>query len=174
MRRRRAGRRATAAAVLAVALGVPWPSARAAGPTDIVRVDEVIGAPRALFGRTETAVRAALGEPQAAEAGAVASYRDPVRLLPARRLVYPGLVIELLGSTGRVRRVRVDAPGRGLPYGLDVGVPGEVVERILGEAQEQADRHLMYLYSDGFPDTVHFHLRDGRVWRIEWNYGSAE
>jgi hypothetical protein len=55
-----------------------------------------------------------------------------------------------------------------------VGSPREEVERVLGEPQEAADGHLMYLYSDGYPDTVHFLLRDGRVRGIEWNLGSAE
>jgi hypothetical protein len=48
------------------------------------------------------------------------------------------------------------------------------VEGLLGEPQEADDSHLMYLYSDGYPDTVHFHLRSGRVREIEWNFGSAE
>jgi hypothetical protein len=88
-------------------------------------------------------------------------------------LSYPGLVIEVL-ETGRLRRVRIAAPGRGLPFGLDVGSPREEIERVLGEPQEATDGHLMYLYSDGYPETVHFHLRDGRVRGIEWNFGSAE
>ena len=41
-------------------------------------------------------------------------------------------------------------------------------------SQETDDGHLMYLYSDGYPDTVHFQLREGRVRGIEWNFGSAE
>jgi hypothetical protein len=148
-------------------------AARAAGPTDIVRVDDYIGAPRALFGRSGAEVERALGVPLQAEPGAVATYRDPAVFRSTQQLSYPGLVIDLL-DTGRVRRVRIGAPGRGLPFGLDVGSPREDVERVLGEAQAAANGHLMYLYSDGYPDTVHFHLRDGRVRAIEWNFGSAE
>jgi hypothetical protein len=103
----------------------------------------------------------------------VPSFRDAAVFRPVRRLVYPGLVIEVLDA-GRLRRVRIGAPGRGLPFGLDVGSQREEVERVLGEPQEAADGHLMYLYSDGYPDTVHFLLRDGRVRGIEWNLGSAE
>jgi hypothetical protein len=148
-------------------------AAGAVGPTDIVRVDDYIGAPHALFGRTGTDVERALGPPGATEPGRVPSFRDAAVFRTARRLVYPGLVIEVL-ETGRLRRVRIGVPGRGLPFGLDVGTPREEIERVLGEPQEAADSHLMYLYSDGFPETVHFHLRDGRVRVIEWNFGSAE
>ena len=148
-------------------------AAGAAGPTDIVRVDDYIGAPRALFGRTVADVEWTLGPPLQAEAGAVSTYRDPTVFRPTRRLSYPGLVIDVL-ETGRIRRVRIGAPGRGLPFGLDVGSPREEVERVLGEPQEAADSHVMYLYSDGYPDTVHFQLRAGRVRGIEWNFGSAE
>jgi hypothetical protein len=148
-------------------------AAGAVGPTDIVRVDDYIGAPRVLFGRTGAEVERALGPPVDTQPGAVASYLDPADLRPTRRLTYPGLVIDVLG-TGRIRRVRIAAPGRGLPFGLDVGSPRDEVERILGEPQEATTSVLMYLYSDGFPETVHFHLRDGRVRGIEWNLGSAE
>ena len=115
----------------------------------------------------------ALGRALATEPGAVATYRDPAVFRATRRLSYPGVVVDVLES-GKVRRVRVAAPGRGLPFGLDVGSPREDVERVLGEPQAASDAELMYLYSDGFPETVHFHLRDGRVRAIEWNYGSAE
>jgi hypothetical protein len=147
--------------------------AGAAGPTDIVRVDDYIGAPRALFGRTGADVERVLGPPGTMEAGRVASFRDAAVFRPVRQLSYPGLVIEVL-ETGHLRRVRIGAPGRGLPFGLDVGSRREEIERVLGEPQEAADGHLMYLYSDGYPETVHFHLRDGRVRGIEWNFGSAE
>jgi hypothetical protein len=103
----------------------------------------------------------------------VASYRDAAVFRATRRLSYPGLVIDVLAS-GRVRRVRISTPGRGLPFGLDVGTEQVEVEGLLGEPQEADDSHLMYLYSDGYPDTVHFHLRSGRVREIEWNFGSAE
>ena len=148
-------------------------AARAVGPTDIVRVDDYIGAPHTLFGRTGADVERTLGPPGATEPGRVASFRDVAVFRTARRLVYPGLVIEVL-ETGRLRRVRIGAPGRGLPFALDVGSTRAEIERVLGEPQEATDSHLMYLYSDGYPDTVHFHLRDGRVRAIEWNFGSAE
>jgi len=32
------------------------------------------------------------------------------------------------------------------------------------------DGRYLYLYSDGYPDTVEFYFRDGHVRRIEWNY----
>jgi hypothetical protein len=147
--------------------------AGAMGPTDIVRVDDYIGAPRALFGRTGADVERTLGPPLTAEAGRVPSFRDVAVFRAVRRLSYPGLVIEAL-ETGPLRRVRIAAPGRGLPFGLDVGSPREEIERVLGEPQEAADSHVMYIYSDGYPETVHFHLRDGRVRGIEWNFGSAE
>ena len=136
-------------------------------------MDDFIGAPRVLFGRTREQVERGLGPPLAVDAGAVPSYRDPTVFRATRRLSYPGLVIDVL-DTGRVRRVRIDRPGLGLPLGLDVGSPHDEVERVLGEPQQAEDRHLMYVYSDGYPDTVHFHLRDGRVGAIEWNYGSTE
>jgi hypothetical protein len=155
-------------------LAPPAPAvAWAAPPTDIVRVDDYIGAPRVLFGRTGAEVERTLGAPLRAEAGAVSSYRDVAVFRSTRRLSYPGLVIDVL-ETGRLRRVRIGTSGWGLPFGLDVGSAREEIERVLGEAQETADSHLMYLYSDGYPETVHFHLRDGRVRGIEWNFGSAE
>ena len=148
-------------------------AAGAVGPTDIVRVDDYIGAPRVLFGRTGPDVERKLGPPPEAQPGAVASYLDPADLRPTRRLTYPGLAVDVL-TTGKVRRVRIATPGWGLPFGLEVGSSREEVERVLGEPQEATDRYLMYLYSDGFPETVHFHLRDGGVRGIEWNFGSAE
>jgi len=164
--RRLAASLASLAALGALAAG-------AVGPTDIVRVDDYIGAPRALFGRSGADVERTLGPPLTAEAARVASYRDATVFRATRRLAYPGLVIDVLEG-GRVRRVRISAPGRGLPFGLDVGTERVEVERLLGEPQEADDSHLMYLYSDGYPDTVHFHLRSARVREIEWNFGSAE
>jgi hypothetical protein len=148
-------------------------STGAVGPTDIVRVDDYIGAPRGLFGRDGAEVERALGPPLRTEPGAVASYRDPAVFRATRRLSYPGLVVDVLES-GKVLRVRITVPGRGLPFGLDVGSAREDVERVLGEPQAADNNQLMYLYSDGFPETVHFHLRDGCVRAIEWSYGSAE
>jgi hypothetical protein len=162
---------------LLLALSALWAlglaAAGAPGPTDIVRVDDYIGAPRVLFGRTGAEVERILGLPAQVEAGAVSTYQNPAVFRSTRRLSYLGLVIDVL-DTGRIRRVRIAAPGRGLPFGLDVGSPRQEVERVLGAPQEAEDSHLMYLYSDGYPDTVHFHLRDGHVRGIEWNFGSAE
>jgi hypothetical protein len=84
--------------------------AGAADPTDMVRVDDYIGAPRALFGRADIEVERTLSPPRETESGRVPSFRDPVDFRPARRLFYPGLVIEVL-ETGRLRRVRIGAPG---------------------------------------------------------------
>jgi hypothetical protein len=166
-------RRLPALAGLAAVVVSGLAAAGTVGRTDIVRVDDYIGAPRALFGRTGSEVERMLGPPADTQPGAVASYLNPADLRPTRRLTYPGLVIDVL-ATGRVRRVRIGAPGRGLPFGLDIGSRREDVERVLGEPQEATDGYLMYLYSDGFPETVHFHLRDGGVRAIEWNFGSAE
>ena len=168
-----ASRRLPALAGLAVLLVGGLAGAGAVGPTDIVRVDDYIGAPRALFGRTAPEVERRLGPPLDAQPGAVASYLDPADLRPTRKLTYSGLVIDVL-ATGKVRRIRIATPGWGLPFGLDIGSSRDEVERVLGEPQEATDRYLMYLYSDGFPETVHFHLRDGGVRGIEWNFGSAE
>jgi hypothetical protein len=168
-----ASRRLPALVGLAGLVAGSFAPAGMAGPTDIVRVDDYIGAPRALFGRTGTEVERSLGPPLDTQPGAVASYLDPADLRPTRRLTYPGLVIDVL-ATGKVRRVRIAAPGRGLPFNLDIGSSREEVERVLGEPQEATDGYLMYLYSDGFPETVHFHLRNGGVRGIEWNFGSAE
>lgn len=159
-------------ALVAVA-GLLAGSAWASGPTDIVRVDDFIGAPRAMFGRTGPQVEHALGPPVAVERGAVASYRDPAVFRAARRLSYQGLVIDVL-DTGAVRRVRVQRAGLGWPLGLDIGSAREDVERVLGEPTQAEGADLMYLYSDGYPDTVHFHFQNGQVRQIEWNYGSAE
>jgi hypothetical protein len=89
-------------------------------------------------------------------------------------LAYPGLVVEV--SDGRIRRVRMTAtkhePGGpwGLPFGIAPGVARREVEAVLGEAQETTDSLALYVYSDAYPDTVIFHFRDDRVYRIEWTY----
>jgi hypothetical protein len=33
---------------------------------------------------------------------------------------------------------------------------------------------VLYLYSDGYPNTVEFYFTDGRVRRIEWLYAPAD
>jgi hypothetical protein len=157
------GRRALIPALLAALLG---PTA-AAGPTRIERVDLLVDAPYALFGRTRAEVEARLGPPVRA------SSRPVVRPgVPGARAVeeleYAGLVIET--SDGRVRRIRMTVSGHVLPFGVAIGTPRGQVEDILGEPQQATDTLSLYLYSDGYPDTVTFHFRDGRVHRIEWTY----
>jgi len=86
-------------------LAPPAPAvAWAAPPTDIVHVDDYIGAPRVLFGRTGAEVERTLGPPLRAEAGAVSSYRDVAVFRSTRRLSYPGLVIDVLGGGSGDRR----------------------------------------------------------------------
>src|SRR5207248_9597362 len=83
----------------AATLRRPAARAEAIGPTVITRVDDLIDAPRTLFGRTRAQVEGTLGEPQ-----------------------------------------------------------------------ELTEGRYLYLYSDGYPDTVEVYFRDHRVYRIEWNY----
>src|SRR5262245_7909560 len=91
-----------------VSVGALGSVAGAVGPTDIVRVDDYIGAPRALFGRTGADAERALGPPLRTDAGAVSSYRDPAVFRATRRLSYPGLVIDVLEKIGRAScRARV-------------------------------------------------------------------
>ncbi|HZS34352.1 MAG TPA: hypothetical protein VFC42_13345 [Methylomirabilota bacterium] len=149
------------------------PASGAAGPFDIVRVDEFIGAARGLLGRTTADVERRLGPPRTVTPGAVPTYRDRRVFRVTRRLSYDGVTVEVL-DTGRVRRVHLERAGLGLPLGLDVGAAREDVLRVLGEPTQADAGQLLYLYSDGFPDTVRFELRDGRVRAIQWDYGSAE
>jgi hypothetical protein len=149
-----------AALILVTGLGGLGAPAAAVGPTDIARVDEYIDAPRALFGRTRDEVERRLGTPTdvrpATGAGTV-------------RLSWPGLDVAVSRSA-RVAAVVVRAAGRPLPYGLDVGAPRARVEAVLGEAQDMTDERYFYLDADGFPNTVEFFFRDGRVTRIEWRF----
>jgi hypothetical protein len=154
-------------------LALLGPTAAGAGPTDIARVDELIGAPRARLGRTGAEVERALGPPRETARVVVPTYLDPRVFLVARRLRWPGLAVDVLES-GRIRRVLAEGAGLALPAGLAVGRSREDVEAALGEAQRATDGLLLYLHSDGYPETVRFHLRDGVVQRIEWDYGSAE
>ena len=120
--------------------------AEAIGPTLIPQVDEFIDAPRARFGRTRAAIERALGAPP-----------------------YPGVVIRY-SPTSALKSVAITTPAYPLPQGLGIGALRGDVERLLGEPQELTDARYLYLYSDGYPDTVEFYFRDGRVSRIEWNY----
>lgn len=120
--------------------------AEAIGPTLIPQVDEFIDAPRARFGRTRAEVERALGAPP-----------------------YPGVAIRY-STASALKSVTITTPAYPLPQGLGIGAVRGDVERLLGEPQEMTDGRYLYLYSDGYPDTVEFYFGDGRVRRIEWNY----
>lgn len=160
----RAGRAAIVVALLLSSLPM---RAWAGAATDIVRVDEFIDAPRIVFGDSLAAVVGRLGLPLAEDRTTRGTFRDPTVLRQVRRLTYAGMRLEV---QDRLVAAEITAPGRGLPLGLDVGIARAVVEATLGEAQDADDDRLLYLYSDGFPKTVTFHLRDGRVRKIEWEY----
>jgi|SRR5689334_19304483 hypothetical protein len=133
-------------------------SAAAAGPTDIARVDEYIDAPRALFGRTRAELEARLGTPASERArtdGVVLSW--------------PGVDV-VLSRSARVAGVVVRAAGHTLPHGLDIGATRTRVDALLGEALDTADEHAVYRDADGFPNSVEFFFRGGRVTRIEWRF----
>lgn len=144
-----------AALLVLVALGAP---VAGAGPTDIARVDEYIDAPRALFGRTRAELEDRLGPPAAERPRA-----DRVLLS------WPGLDVAVSRSA-RVALVILRTAGRPLPHGLEVGVPRARVEAMLGEATESSDERAFYPDADGFPNSVEFFFRDGRVTRIEWRF----
>ena len=133
-------------------------AAAAAGPTDIARVDEFIDAPRALFGRTRAELERTLGTPTDVRPGA-----------GAVRLSWPGLDVAVSRSS-RVTAVVLRAAGRPLPHGLDVGTSRARVEAVLGEAQDATDERYAYVDADGFPNSVEFFFRAGRVTRIEWRF----
>jgi len=134
-------------------------TAAAAGPTDIARVDEFIDAPRALLGRTRAELERTLGPPAEVRARAGA----------AVLLSWPGLDIAVSRSS-RVAAVVLRAAGRPLPLGLDVGTPRARVEAVLGQAQDATDERYTYVDADGFPNSVEFFFRAGRVTRIEWRF----
>jgi hypothetical protein len=140
----------------------------AIGPTSIPAVDEVIDAPRALFGKTRDQVERALGPPLRVrvKTGVV---RGPSA--SGEELDYPGVVIRVAASA-RVQRVEMTATGYRLPRGLAIGASRDEVERALGEPQEIEDSRYLYLYSDGYPDTVEFRFRNDHVHSIEWIYWS--
>jgi hypothetical protein len=140
-----------------------------ARPTDIARVDEVIDAPHGFLGRTRAQVEARLGPPDAVEPRTVGHWRDEARREPVEALRYPGLVV-LVDPRGRLRGLTLTGGGWRLPGGVGLGAARDEVEQALGEPQQSSDRLLLYLYSDAFPRTVTFHLRDDRVHRIEWSY----
>ena len=143
-----------AAAVLLLVLALA--SAVRAASTDIARVDDYIDAPRALFGRTLAEVEQKLGAPASRRRGGAGAI-----------LVWPGLQVAASPS-GRIAGVIVHAAGNALPYGLDIGTPRARVEAMLGAASEMTDERSFYPDADGFPNSVEFLFRDGRVMRIEW------
>ena len=147
-----------AALLLSLALLVIPGAAVAAGPTDIARVDDYIDAPRALFGRTRAELERRLGVPtqERLRAGTIV-------------LFWPGLDIAVSRSS-RVAAVVLRAAGRPLPHGLDVGTPRARVEAVLGEAQDATDERYAYVDADGFPNSVEFFFRAGRVTRIKWRF----
>ena len=145
----------------------------AAGQTDIVAVDDVINAPRALFGRTRESVERAAGAPLSVQPGRLeATPTSPAE--PADQLRYTGLVVTVARRSAVVRRVEITEPRWTLPRGLNVGTPRAQVEAMLGEPQLIADGSVLYLDADGFPNTVEFHFRDDRVRRSEWSYAPAD
>jgi hypothetical protein len=84
-------------------------------------------------------------------------------------LSWPGLDVGVSRSA-RVATVVLRAAGRPLPHGLEIGAPRARVEAVLGEATETTDARALYIDADGFPNTVEFFFRDGRVTRIEWRF----
>ena len=133
-------------------------SAATAASTDIARVDDYIDAPRALFGRTLGELERKLGPPAS---------RRPRR--DGAILAWPGLEVSLSPS-GRVAGVIVHTAGHALPHGLGIGTPRARVEAVLGVAPEMTDERYFYPDADGFPNSVEFFFRDGRVRRIEWRF----
>jgi hypothetical protein len=130
-------------------------------------VDAFIDAPRALLGETGADVIRALGPPLQLDTRRRATFRDSTVTREVERLTYPGLIVE---HRGRLVRVELTGPGRTLPFQLGVGASRVVVEQALGQPQLAADDRVVYLYSDAFPKTVTFHLANGRVRKIEWEY----
>jgi hypothetical protein len=147
--------RTLAAIVLALAVIAV---SEAAGRTEIARVDDYIDAPRALFGRTRVDLERRLGTPvnERVQPDGVA-------------LSWPGLEI-MLSPSARVVGVVVHAAGRALPLGLDVGATTADVQATLGEPVELTDERAVYTDADGFPNSVEFLFRGGRVTRIRWRF----
>ncbi len=162
----------------AIAAGLVWMLALAAAaqrvpPTDIRAVDELIDVPHALFGRSRATVERALGPPDVVRARTLPGGRSTA-VDPIDELAYPGIVLGISRGPAGLRRVEIREPRWPLPLGLNVGVARDLVEATLGEPQTVTDASALYLYADGFPNTVEFHFRDGRVQRIEWLYAPAD
>lgn len=160
---------------LAAALVLPWLTAgpgEAIRPTDIVAVDDFIDAARTVFGRTRAQVERGLGSPSEVRARTLTDGVGPPDAVD--ELVYPGVTIFVSRRSTAVRRVVLSHARTPLPRGLAVGVAREDVEQALGEPQAASDASVMYLYADGFPNTVEFYFRDGRVRRIEWTFAASD
>src|SRR5262249_24328734 len=142
-----------------------------AGSTDIAAVDLFIDAPRAILGKTRGEIERTLGAPLAVRSSVAGAVSSPPPVV-VDELDYPGLIVRV-HPTSALASVAVTAPGLRLPHGLDIGAARTRVEAALGEPTAQADTRAMYLYSDGYPDTVKFHFRDGAIIRIDWTYGST-
>ena len=148
-------------------------AAGAAGGTDIVAVDDLINAPRGLFGRTRAAVEHALGPPLSVRPRTLpATPTAPPE--PAHALAYAGLVVTVSSRSSTVRGVEISEPRWTLPRGLNVGTPRAQVEATLGEPQITSDTSVLYLDADGFPNTVELHFRGDHVRRIEWSYAASD
>jgi len=147
--------------------------AGAAGSTDIVAVDDLISAPRRLFGRTRAAVEQALGPPPSVRQRTLpATPTAPAE--PVHVLAYPGVVVTVSMRTSTVRGVEISEPRWSLARGLNVGTPRAQVEAVLGEPQLVSDGSVLYLDADGFPNTVELQFRGDAVRRIEWSYAAAD
>ena len=140
--------------------------------TDIVAVDNFIDAARTVFGRTRAQVEHALGSPSEVRARTLADGVSPPEAVD--ELIYPGVSIFVSRRSAAVRRVTLSQARSTLPHGLTVDAPRGEVERVLGEPQSSSDASVMYLYADGFPNTVEFHFREGRVRRIEWTFAAND
>ncbi|HEX2440281.1 MAG TPA: hypothetical protein VHT71_18355 [Methylomirabilota bacterium] len=159
------------AAVLGLLLAlVASAAAQRLTPTDVRLVEDFIDTPHVLFGRTRASVERALGAPSSVRTlgrpGGDGEALD--------ELTYPGLRLDVSARTTTVRRLEITEPRWTLPRGLNVGTPRSVIETILGEAQRVSDGSAFYTYADGFPNTVEFYFREGRVQRIEWRYAPAD
>ena len=154
--------------VLVLVATVTGPT-EAVGPTAIRHVDDVLYAPRSLFGRTREQIEANLGPPLAVRAGRLPSTRDPATTRWVQVLSYPGLTLKVLESGG-LASVEVTAPGYALPHAVGVGSARSHVEAMLGEPVDAQDERSVYVEADTFLITVEFHFRGDRVRRIEWTY----
>src|SRR3954471_1367922 len=89
-------------------------AAGAAGGTDIVAVDDLINAPRTLFGRTRATVEQALGPPLSVRPRTLpATPTAPPE--PVHVLAYTGVAVTVSMRTSTVRGVEISEPRWPLP-----------------------------------------------------------